>query len=105
MPYFALIYDDLVEDYVTRRAQFREAHLGRAKAAQARGELLLGGALADPVDTALLVFQADDQSVVEEFARDDPYVVNGLVGRWAVRPWTVVIGSLYNAEAEKGGAR
>jgi len=97
MPYFALIYDT-VPDYVERRSAFREQHLRVANAATERGELLLGGALADPVDRALLIFRADNRGVVEEFARNDPYVVNGLVARWEVRDWTVVIGAAYAPE-------
>jgi uncharacterized protein YciI len=30
--------------------------------------------------------------VAEDFARADPYVRNGLVTRWRVREWSVVIG-------------
>ena len=35
-----------------------------ARAAQQRGELILGGALADPVDGAVLLFDCDSASVV-----------------------------------------
>jgi uncharacterized protein len=91
MAYFALFYD-VVEDYVTRRALYREEHLRLAREAHERGELLLAGALSDPVDRALLVFSAADRSVAERFVENDPYVKNGLVTRWEVRPWTVVIG-------------
>jgi len=91
VPYFALVYD-LVPDYLDRRGGFREEHLGVAREAHARGELLLAGALADPADTALLVFQGEDGGAAERFAEADPYVRNGLVTRWRVRPWTVVIG-------------
>ncbi len=89
MPYFALTYD-VVEDYPTRRTAFREEHLGLARAARERGELLMGGALADPLGV-LIVFKAADRSVVENFAKTDPYVTNGIVTRWQVRPWTVVV--------------
>jgi uncharacterized protein YciI len=51
----------------------------------------MAGALADP-DGALLVFRAADRTTAEAFARADPYVQAGLVTRWTVRPWTVVIG-------------
>ncbi len=91
MPYFALIYE-LVEDYLPRRAAFRAEHLALAKAAQERGEIVLAGAFADPADRALLIFRGTDGGVAETFARNDPYVLNGLVKRWEVRPWTVVIG-------------
>lgn len=89
---FALIYD-LVDDYLERRTPLRPEHLALAQAAVARGELRLGGAFADPADTALLVFEAADASVPEAFAKADPYVREGLVVRWRVRPWTVVIGT------------
>jgi hypothetical protein len=90
MAYYAMIYD-LVDDYMARRGTFREEHLKLAADAHARGELLLGGAFADPPDKALMIFRVDDSKVAESFARTDPYVVNGLVRRWEVRPWTVVI--------------
>lgn len=89
--YFILRYE-YVPDVVEKRAPFREDHLGLARAALARGEIVLAGALADPVDAAVFVFRVDDRQVVEHFARHDPYVLNGLVTRWSVRPWTVVIG-------------
>jgi uncharacterized protein YciI len=91
MPYFALIYE-LVDDYLVRRAAFRQEHLGLAAAARERGEIVLAGAFADPADRALLVFRVADRAVAESFAQKDPYVVNGLVKRWEVRPWNVVIG-------------
>ena len=91
MNYYALIYET-VDDYVARRAEFREALLRIARAARGRGELVLGGAFEDPADRALLVFRVDDQRKVEEFARQDPYVVQGLVKKWEVRPWKVVVG-------------
>jgi len=90
--YWLLLYD-LVDDYLERRAPLREAHLALARAAHERGELLLAGALADPTDEAVLVFTTDDVSVVEDFARNDPYVNEGLVTSWTVRRWNVVIGT------------
>ena len=76
--HYLLMYD-VTPDYVERRAQFRAEHLALAWAAHDRGELLLGGALADPVDTAILLFQGDSPAGAEAFARADPYVRNGLV--------------------------
>jgi uncharacterized protein len=91
MPYYALFYE-VVDDYIVRRAAYRDEHLRLAREAHRRGELLLGGALSDPADRALLIFRAPDRAVVEEFVRNDPYVIHGLVTRWEVRAWTVVIG-------------
>ena len=90
--YWLLLYD-LVDDYLDRRAPLRDEHLGLARAAHERGELVMAGALADPADRAVLVFKGDDASVAESFAAGDPYVKNGLVKNWTVRSWTVVIGA------------
>ena len=92
MAYWALFYD-LVDDYLDRRPAFREEHLGLARGAEERGELVMAGAFADPADSALLVFKGDDASVAETFAQSDPYVREGLVKDWRVRGWTVVIGN------------
>ena len=89
--YYLLFYD-YAENAVERRAPYREAHLKLAREFQERGELLLGGAFADPVDGAALVFRATDASVVEGFVGQDPYVGSGLVKAWRMRPWTVVVG-------------
>lgn len=92
MPYFALIYD-LVDDYITRRAAFRDEHLKMAADAHSRGELVLGGAFTDPPDKALMVFRTENGKTIESFARKDPYVLNRLVKHWEIRPWNVVIGN------------
>lgn len=89
--HWLLLYE-LVDDYLERRGALRPEHLGLAEAAHERGELLMAGALADPADRAVLVFVGDDASRAEVFARADPYVREGLVRSWEVRPWTVVIG-------------
>ncbi len=87
-----LLFYEVGEDYVTRRAEFRAAHLEKAWQASERGELVLGGALADPLDGAVLLFKGDSPGVAEKFARADPYVTSGLVKRWYVREWTTVAG-------------
>jgi uncharacterized protein YciI len=87
-----ILFYDVVDDYVERRAQFREAHLKHAQAAVERGELVLGGALADPVDMAVILFRGESAEVAEAFAKSDPYVLNGLVKSWRVRKWTTVVG-------------
>src|SRR5690348_17294734 len=91
MRYFALEYD-VVPNFAERRTRFRPAHLRLLREAHDRGALVLAGALGEPPDGALLVFRGESASFVEEFARGDPYVREGLVTAWRVRPWTVVIG-------------
>ena len=87
-----LLFYEVAEDYLSRRAEFRSEHLEMAWKASDCGELLLGGALANPVDGAVLLFRGDSPQVAEQFATADPYVTNGLVKRWYVREWTTVAG-------------
>ncbi len=86
-----ILFYDVVSDYVERRTQFREAHLKHAQAAVNRGELVLGGALSDPTDMAVIVFTTEPAA--ETFAKADPYVLNGLVKSWRARKWNTVVGS------------
>lgn len=89
--HYVLFYD-YVPDYMERRGALRGAHVEKVKGAIARGELFIGGAFADPADGAMIVFSADTPDVAKEFARTDPYVVEGLVTKWWVREWTTVVG-------------
>lgn len=91
MAHYLLSYE-IAPDYLARRDAFREPHLKYAWAAAERGELLLGGAVGDPADSALLLFEADHAAVAEAFARADAYVVEGLVTSCRVRPWATVVG-------------
>jgi uncharacterized protein YciI len=91
MKYFVLFYD-VVDDMVNKRVPYREEHLRLIREAHGRGEILMGGAVGDPPDGAVLVFRADTPAVAEAFATQDPYVKNGLVTNWTVKPWTVVAG-------------
>lgn len=87
-----LLFYEIVDDYVERRAPLRGVHLQHAWKAHERGELVLAGALADPVDSTMLLFQGSSPEIAEAFARADPYVTHGLVTRWWVREWTTVVG-------------
>jgi uncharacterized protein len=86
--HYLLTYE-LAPDYLERRGAFRAEHLKLAWEAEG---LVLGGALGDPTDRALLLFEGDSPEAAKRFANADPYVRNGLVRRWDVRPWTTVVG-------------
>ena len=89
--YYILFYKT-VENYVEKRAPYREEHLAYATSAYERGDLVIAGALAEPADGAVLVFKGEGPDVAVEFAKNDPYVKNSLIAEWNVRPWTVVLG-------------
>jgi uncharacterized protein YciI len=89
MPHHLLVYE-LAPDYLERRGAFRDTHLALAWGAADDGALILGGAVGDPVESALLLFAAADQA--RAFAEADPYVREGLVRSWRVVPWATVVG-------------
>jgi uncharacterized protein YciI len=89
--YYILFYKT-IDNYVERRAPFRGEHLSLAQQALDNGSLLMAGALAEPADGAVLVFKGDSPAVAEDFVTNDPYVKNGLITEWKIRPWIVVIG-------------
>lgn len=93
MKHYLLFYD-VVPDHAQRRVPHRATHLRLAWEAYERGELVLGGGLADGPGGAVLMFQGDSPRVAEQFAEADPYVTNGLVTRWWVSEWVTVVGDL-----------
>ena len=90
--HYVLLYD-VVDDMVTKRAPYREEHLKLIRDGHARGEIVMAGAVGDPVDGALLIFRSESPDVAERFVAADPYVKQGLVIRWKVKPWNVVAGA------------
>jgi uncharacterized protein len=102
MKHFLLFYE-VGTDYVEKRAQFRDAHLKKAWESIGRNEMILGGALADPTDGAVILFRGESREVAEAFAKSDPYVQNGLVAHWYVREWTTVVGEMAAHPVPKPG--
>jgi uncharacterized protein YciI len=90
--FYVLLYD-YVEDMPTKRGPYREQHLALAHRFHQQGHLLMAGAWNDPVDGAALVFRTEDSEVIREFVASDPDIQNGLVTRWRIREWNVVVGT------------
>lgn len=87
-----LLQYQISDDYMKKRALYWEEHPSLAWQTAERGELLLGGAVGEPVKSAQLLVNVDDLAVVEAFAESYPYVINELVTQYKVLPWTTVIG-------------
>ncbi|MSR22448.1 MAG: hypothetical protein EXR92_02720 [Gemmatimonadetes bacterium] len=102
--HFLLMYE-FGEDYLERRVPLRNAHLGLAWQAHERGDLVLAGALAEPVDSSVFFFQGSGPEAARAFALSDPYVLNGLVKKWSVRPWTTVVGDGASSPIRPEGGR
>lgn len=86
---YLLLYD-YVEDILERREPHRAAHLERIRAWQADGRIAMAGAVGEPPHGAAIAFDVDDPATLEQFAREDPYVQNGLVSGWRVERWNLV---------------
>ena len=92
MNYYILVYKT-IDNYIEKRAPFREEHLGLAEEYHRNKGLLLAGALDNPPDEALLVFFGTNDEGAKSFVEHDPYVKNGLIKEWYIRKWNVVIGN------------
>ncbi|MGM0532228.1 MAG: YciI-like protein [Bacteroidota bacterium] len=90
--YYILFYKT-IDNYIEKRAPFRNEHLQLAQKAHENGELVMAGALDDPPDSAILVFKGDNPDAARKFAQNDPYVKNGLISEWYIRPWRIVVGN------------
>jgi hypothetical protein len=82
---YVLLYES-AEDVADRAPAHAPAHREHWKPFRERGELLLIGPFGDPqTQGAMAVFTS--REAAEEFARHDPFVVNGVVRSWEVREW------------------
>jgi uncharacterized protein YciI len=90
-----LLFYEKTPDHAAREKPLQAAHRAHLDAAVRCGELLLAGSLGNPADgAAVLVFNASSAAIAENFAKGDPYVVDGLVNHWHVRTWDTVVGTL-----------
>lgn len=88
-----LLFYEKVSDYAERQGPFQQAHRAYIEEVVRRGKILLAGNLGTPEEAlALLLFQSDSAEEVEDFAKGDPYVVEGVISRWQVRKWDTVLG-------------
>ncbi len=65
------------------------AHKERLDAFQRRGDLIAVGTWADPREGSMAVFRT--RAAAEEFARDDPFVKNGVVSGYEIKDWNEVL--------------
>ena len=84
--YYNLFYKT-ADNFIEGRKHFRANHLKMVQQGLRNGSLIIGGALADPADEAIIVFA--DKKSAEAFVANDPYVKNGLIKEWSIRPWNV----------------
>ena len=71
------------ENFPAHEQRFRQFHAG--------GTLLMVGPYANPEEGAMAIFTT--REAAEEFARGDPFVVNGVVSSWEIREWNEALAS------------
>ncbi|WP_075344695.1 YciI family protein [Tenacibaculum agarivorans] len=80
------------ENFNEEKKLYQNEHIQLMKKAYEKGELILAGGLLNPSNGGMLIFNVLDQKIVEEFAKNDPYVKSGIIEKWDIRPWNIVIG-------------
>ena len=88
MTKYVLFYTSGPDVQVKVPLHFRD-HVARWDEFRARKSLLMIGPFADPRDGAMAIFTS--REAAEEFARGDPFVLNGVVADWSVREWNEAI--------------
>jgi uncharacterized protein len=82
-----ILFYEYVEDVLDRRAPYREAHLERIRA---RDDIVMAGAVGDPLHAAVIIFKDTEPEQIAEFARKDPYLEGGLVVESRIEVYRVV---------------
>jgi uncharacterized protein len=86
---YVLLYDAAAD--MARARELFPAHRAKWQEYVTRGELLLIGPFSDPRQGAMGVFAT--REAAEEFVRNDPFVLEGVVKKWELREWREAIGS------------
>ena len=82
---YVLFYES-ADEVLSKAPEHFPANAARADEFHARGTLLMIGAFGDPqAEGSMGIFT--NREAAEEFVRDDPFVVNGLVRNWYIREW------------------
>ena len=82
---YALFYQS-ADNVAARAPAHFPAHRARYLEFHARGTLLMLGIFANPQDEgSMAIFTT--RAAAEEFAQNDPFVLNGVVRSWQIREW------------------
>ena len=81
----AVLFYHPAPDVLAKAPVHFPAHKARLDEFQRRGELLAVGTWADPREGSMAVFRS--RPAAEAFAKDDPFVTNGVVSRYDIKDW------------------
>ena len=89
MPKYVLFYES-ADDVRAKAPPFFPAHVARWREFQNQGTLLMIGTFANPQEEgSMAIFTT--REAAQAFARNDPFVLNGVVRRWSIREWNEAI--------------
>ena len=82
----AVVFYESADDVASKAPAHFPAHRARLDEFEARGELLMVGTFADPqTQGSMAIFNS--RAGAEEFVREDPFVLNGVVRSYEIRDW------------------
>ncbi|MDB5764772.1 MAG: hypothetical protein JWQ21_3767 [Herminiimonas sp.] len=84
-----VMFYEVAQDGMAKAQANYAAHRIRLDEFHARGELLMAGPYANPAEGAMGVFKS--REAAEEFIQGDPFVINGVIGKWSLRDWNEVL--------------
>ena len=84
-----VMFYDVAPDGMTKARENLPGHRARLDEFHRRGVLLMAGPYANPAEGALAIFTS--REAAEEFIQGDPFVMNGVVGKWSLREWNEVL--------------
>jgi len=91
-PKLYVLQYDYVADAFEKRKPHREAHLAMINKQKKNGNVVLAGAIDNPPSGGLLIFRNLSQNDIEQLAQQDPYVINGVVEKYTIKPYMAVVG-------------
>jgi uncharacterized protein len=84
-----VMFYELAPDGLSKAMENIAGHRARLEEFHKKGSLLMAGPFANPMEGALGIFT--DKKSAEEFIKDDPFVKNGVVGKWRLIEWNEVL--------------
>jgi uncharacterized protein YciI len=87
---YVLFYES-ADDVASKAPVHFPAHRARLEESHRAGTLLMVGTFANPQEEGSMSIFATRESA-EEFARGDPFVLNGVVKSWQIREWNEILG-------------
>ena len=82
-----------VANMLDKRVPVRPAHLQFTKSFIDEKVLIAGGALLPEMEEGLLLFKGT-RAQVEDFAKNDPYVTEGLITKYTIHEWAIAVGGI-----------